>query len=78
MANGEATDWMLDAHDVFAFSPELGIKNKDSESFYPHRYIHKEIISTDYKVIEGFFKMHLPRFSLKYESSQIGGEYITD
>jgi hypothetical protein len=56
----------------------MGIKNKDSETFYPHRYIHKEIIETDYKVIEGFFKMHQVTFSLRSEFSNLGGEYITD
>lgn len=78
LANGEATDWMLQTHNVFAFSPELGIKNKDSETFYPKANIHKQIIEQDYKVIQGFFKMHLPRFTLREEHSHIGGEYITD
>lgn len=78
LANGEATDWMLATHNVFAFSPELGIKNTDSETFYPHKYLHKKIIETDYKVIDGFFKMHLPKFTLKSESSKIGGSFITD
>jgi hypothetical protein len=35
-ANGEATDWMLAERNVFAFSPELGVKNEDSRHFYPH------------------------------------------
>jgi hypothetical protein len=30
LANGEASDWMLAVNNVFAFSPELGIKNSDS------------------------------------------------
>lgn len=77
-ANGEATDWMLAARNVFAFSPELGIKDKASHSFYPRRFIHKETIATDYKVVRGFIKMHLPFFSLQSESSNLGGQYITD
>ena len=77
-ANGEATDWFLQARNMFAFSPELGIKDKASESFYPHRHIHKEIIDTDYKVVKGFVKMHIPYFTLRSESSIVGGHYITD
>ena len=77
-ANGEATDWLLAVKNVFAFSPEMGIKDKASETFYPHRHIHKQIVETDYKVVSGFIKMHIPLFNLKSESSSLGGNYITD
>ena len=78
IANGEATDYMLAERNIFAFSPEMGIANKQSNTFYPPQNIQEEIISTDYKVILGFFKIHTPRFTLRSEFSKKGGEYITD
>jgi hypothetical protein len=33
-ANGEASDWMLAAHGIYASSPELGISDKRSEKFF--------------------------------------------
>ena len=63
---------------LFAFSPELGINSKDSEDFYPKKSIQKELIGTDYKVVKSFLDMHKVRFTLRYESSNIGGSYITD
>ena len=33
-ANGEASDWMLGEHGIIAFSPELGIDDYRSDSFY--------------------------------------------
>ena len=33
-ANGEASDWMLGAHNILAISPELGIPNQSSETFF--------------------------------------------
>jgi hypothetical protein len=36
-ANGEAADWMLGEKFIVAFSPELGIPNKNSERFYPNK-----------------------------------------
>jgi hypothetical protein len=33
-ANGEASDWMLGKYKIIAMSPELGIKNGDSDDFF--------------------------------------------
>jgi hypothetical protein len=33
-ANGEASDWMLGKHAIFALSPELGSSNKNSDYFF--------------------------------------------
>lgn len=33
-ANGEASDWMLGKHGIFALSPELGMNNKMSDEFF--------------------------------------------
>lgn len=33
-ANGEASDWFLGQHHIVAVSPELGLKEKDSETFF--------------------------------------------
>jgi len=33
-ANGEASDWMLGKHGIFALSPELGSSSKNSDSFF--------------------------------------------
>jgi len=33
-ANGEASDWMLGRHGIYAMSPELGTSNKNSEDFF--------------------------------------------
>lgn len=62
---------MLKAHGVFAFSPELGIKNFASNSFYPRQEIQKKIITEDYKVVQSFLKFHIPRFTVKNEISSL-------
>ena len=33
-ANGEASDWMLAKHGIYALSPELGTSNKKSDQFF--------------------------------------------
>jgi len=33
-ANGEASDWMLAEHGIYAMSPELGTNDKRSEQFF--------------------------------------------
>ena len=33
-ANGEASDWMLAAHGIYAMSPELGTQDRHSENFF--------------------------------------------
>jgi hypothetical protein len=33
-ANGEASDWMLHEHGIYAMSPELGTDDERSEHFY--------------------------------------------
>ena len=33
-ANGEASDWMLAKHGIYAMSPELGTKDKATETFF--------------------------------------------
>ena len=33
-ANGEASDWMLAKHGIYALSPELGTKDKATETFF--------------------------------------------
>ena len=33
-ANGEASDWMFGQHGILAMSPELGTKDKASETFF--------------------------------------------
>ena len=37
-ATGEASDWMLNKRNVFAFSPELGHPSEGSQTFYPNRW----------------------------------------
>ena len=33
-ANGEASDWMLSAHNIYAMSPELGTPNPRTSEFF--------------------------------------------
>ncbi len=33
-ANGEASDWMLSEHGVYAMSPEIGSSNHNSDVFF--------------------------------------------
>jgi len=33
-ANGEASDYMLERHHIFAMSPELGTSSRSSEHFF--------------------------------------------
>jgi len=33
-ANGEASDWMLSEHGVYAMSPEIGSSNSNSDVFF--------------------------------------------
>ena len=35
-ATGEASDWMLNKRDIFAFSPELGFNQHGAFTFYPN------------------------------------------
>lgn len=65
---------MLNAHNIFAFSPELGDKDFSSHSFYPGKNSQKKIITEDYKVVKGFLKMHIPRFTVKSEISSLSPE----
>lgn len=44
-ANGEASDWMLGEKKILAFSPELGLKTQDSETFYPSKNTLFKILS---------------------------------
>jgi hypothetical protein len=43
-ANGEASDWMLGEKRILAFSPELGIDDRNSEKFYVDKSTLFEII----------------------------------
>ena len=80
VANGEATDWMAGAKNIFAFSPELG----DSESenaengFYPSPTLHEGIVTTDYKLVETFMEMHIPTFELIQEMNPSGNLILSD
>jgi len=77
-ANGEAADWMLAEHSVYAFSPELGNNIPESKHFYPPAKVHQSIIETDYKVVESFLEQHLPRFSMIEEYTLRGGQYYNE
>lgn len=58
VANGEASDWMFGAKKIIAYSPELGEKEKYSENFWVDPKWHREILMTDYKLIESFIEAH--------------------
>ena len=49
---GEASDWMLGAHKIVAFSPELGTDQKETETFFPNEKYIKEIINLNYKIVK--------------------------
>ena len=52
-ANGEASDWMLAKHGIIAMSPELGIKDKQSEVFFvASKDALKKIVSQNYEWIK--------------------------
>jgi len=60
-APGEASDWMLEKHGIFSFSPELGYSNKtmkESYSFVVDQATQKKILAKDYPVIEYFIGRH--------------------
>ena len=48
-ANGEASDWMLAKHGIYALSPELGTSNKKSDQFFiTNPNVLKETIQKNY------------------------------
>ncbi len=55
---GEASDWMLGAHKIVAFSPELGTGQKETETFFPNEKYIKEIINLNYKIVKQFLIQH--------------------
>ena len=57
-ADGEASDWMLHEHSIIAFSPEVGIDDRDSRHFYTRQDLISKIISGFYPTVNFFIKIH--------------------
>lgn len=52
-ANGEASDWMLGRHGIYALSPELGIKDKAAENFFiSSRKTLRQVVAQNYPWME--------------------------
>lgn len=68
-ATGEASDWMLNKRNVFAFSPELGYPSPGSQHFYPKIKEQKRAVREHFKTVKSFFKFHIPR--LRFISSYV-------
>ena len=56
--NGEAGDWMTEAHNIINLDVELGNKDKRSDQFYPPKSIIPNICSFNFKVFRQFFWKH--------------------
>ena len=48
---GEASDYMLGKHSIFAFSPELGSGSKTSDDFIISKNDIDEVLALNYKII---------------------------
>lgn len=57
-ANGEASDWMLEKHNIMAFSPEVGSDSKDSDTFYVEKSKISEVIEKFYPTILCWIQNH--------------------
>ena len=63
--NGDATDWFFGAKKILSFSPELGVKNKESDVFYPSRKITFEILEKN--LYNGLYAIQKSAYFLKAE-----------
>lgn len=54
VANGEASDWMLAAHGIISFSPELGNDRPEDDVFYPSKDGIVRVVEADYAAIQLF------------------------
>lgn len=73
VANGEASDWMLAAHGIISFSPELGNDNAEDDVFYPSKDGILRILEADYKAVQLFIDSNVvivSEASFGYLSSQ--------
>lgn len=64
-ANGEASDWMLDIHNIIAFSPEVGSDAKYSDHFYLQKNQIPIVVSKFYPTVKFFIGMHKTNLILK-------------
>ena len=64
-APGEASDWMLAYYKIFAWSPELGNRDRISMNFYVSPEEQRRILKSDYPMLQYFYKIHLPYLSLE-------------
>lgn len=63
-AQGEAADWMAVSKGIFAFSPELGTNEEDTNTFYPQPSSQIKIIDQNFKIVKSFLNFHIPTFNL--------------
>jgi len=63
-SDGEASDWMLGEKGILAFSPELGNKNFNSETFYPDISTVLDICRENFA--SAMFGIQKSAFSLKF------------
>jgi hypothetical protein len=71
-ANGEASDWMLGEKKILAFSPELGIKTPESETFYPSRKTLFQILSKNLN--SAIYALTRAAFTLQFKN--LNNNYI--
>lgn len=57
--DGEATDWMFGEKEIIAFSPELGSKNPDAQTFFCPKDLIFEVIQENYKVVDLFLSKNV-------------------
>jgi hypothetical protein len=61
-ANGEASDWMLAEHGVYAISPELGTDNPQSDYFFIYNTnVLKEVMEVNIDWMMGTYMRLLDR-----------------
>jgi hypothetical protein len=64
-ANGEASDWMLGKHGIFAMSPELGTTGTTQDFFLNDSDELKLVLKNNYKWIEYMMMSMVPKFKVQ-------------
>ena len=63
-ASGEASDWMAVKKNIFAWSPELGSQNSQTDDFYLEPPLQREVISVQYPTIRELIDRHKPKIAV--------------
>lgn len=72
--NGEAGDWFTGAKNILNLDVELGNNNKQSDAFYPPKYLIPKIVRYNWIVMNDFLDKHIVALDLIHSSLNFGHE----